>query len=85
MRRVILAVVAMFISATGAFAGVAYTYDDLGRLTKAAYDNGKEIDYSYDPAGNRGSVVTQNSPPHAPVFKPASKKAKAKPHRKAPH
>lgn len=61
-------------------AATTYTYDDLGRLTKATYDNGKEIDYSYDPAGNRTQVVTQASPPMAPLA-PArhnSKRAKLK-------
>ena len=37
---------------------VAYTYDYLGRVTKATYSNGKVISYSYDTAGNRTSVVT---------------------------
>lgn len=73
----------MLLPATGTFAGVTYTYDDLGRLKRAAYDNNKEIDYTYDPAGNRSSVVTQTTTPHAPSLAPASKKAKIKPHHKA--
>jgi len=63
-----------------AYAGVTYTYDDLGRLTKAAYDNGKEIDYNYDPAGNRTSVMTQATTPHANAVKVSKKKVKARRH-----
>ncbi|MFQ5535572.1 MAG: Ig-like domain-containing protein [Sphingomonadales bacterium] len=51
---------------------VTYVYDDLGRLTKATYDDGSVIDYSYDPAGNRTQVATTagtggspNNPPLA--------------------
>ena len=38
-------------------ASVAYTYDVLGRLTKATYSNGMVITYVYDAAGNRTSTV----------------------------
>lgn len=34
-------------------ATVTYTYDNLNRLTKAAYDNGTTEEFSYDAAGNR--------------------------------
>jgi hypothetical protein len=37
---------------------VAYSYDSLGRLSKAAYSNGVVITYSYDAAGNRTAQVT---------------------------
>lgn len=33
-------------------ATVQYSYDSLGRLTAAAYDNGTTVTYTYDPAGN---------------------------------
>ncbi len=36
---------------------VSYTYDALGRLVRATYDNGATIVYNYDGAGNRTSVV----------------------------
>ncbi|MBV8798616.1 MAG: RHS repeat protein [Alphaproteobacteria bacterium] len=42
-------------------AATTYTYDDLGRLSKVCYDNGKQIAYSYDAAGNRTQVVTQGT------------------------
>ncbi len=32
---------------------INYTYDDLNRLTKAEYEDGTMIDYSYDEVGNR--------------------------------
>ena len=34
-------------------ASVQYTYDNLNRVTKATYDNGMAIEYTYDDAGNR--------------------------------
>jgi len=43
-------------------AATTYTYDDLGRLKTVTYDNGKQIVYTYDPAGNRTQVVTQPTP-----------------------
>jgi hypothetical protein len=60
-------------------AATTYQYDDLGRLKIASYDNGKEIDYNYDPAGNRSSVVIQTTPHMAPHKIPAhsTKKTKA--------
>jgi hypothetical protein len=45
-----------------AYAGsVSFTYDALGRLASTVYSNGSStttITYSYDPGGNRTSVVT---------------------------
>lgn len=34
-------------------ASIVYTYDQLGRVTTAVYDNGLCIAYSYDANGNR--------------------------------
>ena len=42
-----------------AIAATSYLYDDLGRLCAVCYDNGNEIAYKYDAAGNRTSVVIQ--------------------------
>jgi uncharacterized protein RhaS with RHS repeats len=60
-------------------AATTYAYDDLGRLKSASYDNGKELDYNYDPAGNRSSVVVQTTPHMAPHKVPAraTKKTRA--------
>ena len=48
--------------ASAAHAGsVSFTYDALGRLASTVYSNGSStttITYSYDPGGNRTSVVT---------------------------
>ena len=44
-------------------ANVYYEYDDLGRLKSVSYDDGKQIDYDLDAAGNRKSVKTWNAPP----------------------
>ena len=53
------------------FAGNAHAttfeYDDLGRITKATYDNGMVVDYAYDPAGNRTSkIISGGTPPPNP-------------------
>lgn len=42
-------------SAAAASASTQYTYDLLGRVTTALYDNGVCVVYSYDASGNRTS------------------------------
>lgn len=53
---------ALLLMSGAAVAGTStYTYDSLGRLTRVVYNNGTTtttINYSYDAAGNRTSVVT---------------------------
>jgi len=57
-RNVGLAVGLLALQSSGAHAAtVTYKYDELGRLTRASYDNGVVIEYAYDPAGNRTSHV----------------------------
>jgi hypothetical protein len=51
---------------TAAQSTTQYTYDALGRVTKADYGAGKTVSYSYDSAGNRTSVATTGFPA-APV------------------
>ncbi len=41
---------------------VSYTYDTLGRLSKATYSTGVIIVYAYDAAGNRSSTVVTGAP-----------------------
>lgn len=41
---------------------VSYTYDSLGRLSKATYANGVVITYVYDAAGNRTSYIVTGAP-----------------------
>ena len=49
----------LLLSMSTAYAGTAtYTYDNLGRVTKVTYSNGKSITYTYDAAGNRVKVVS---------------------------
>ncbi|MBA9848524.1 MULTISPECIES: RHS repeat domain-containing protein [Ralstonia] len=51
----------MLTSVPAVAGSVSYTYDALGRLATAVYNNGSTtttITYSYDAAGNRTSVVT---------------------------
>lgn len=38
-------------------ASVTYTYDDAGRLVTGTFSDGKAVQYGYDPAGNRISMV----------------------------
>jgi YD repeat-containing protein len=59
---------ALLLSASSVAAGnIAYTYDELGRVTSATYSTGEVVNYSYDPAGNRTllSANASNQPPTA--------------------
>ncbi|NWG45712.1 MAG: hypothetical protein HXY25_04085 [Alphaproteobacteria bacterium] len=47
---------------------VCYTYDALGRLTQADYADGRLIDYTYDPAGNRVAVERMGVANAAPTL-----------------
>jgi Bacterial Ig domain/RHS Repeat len=69
MRHILLAGAAMFaaLSVTPLDAATTYTYDSLGRLSVVDYDNGYQIVYTYDSAGNRTSVVTQSGSGLPPV------------------
>ncbi len=65
LRRVLcacLATAALFGAGSGQGATVTYDYDDLGRLKKATHPDGTVVDYNYDGAGNRTSVVTGTLP-----------------------
>lgn len=50
-RRITTAALLFWVS-SATFAATSYTYDDLNRLTKVAYDDGRSISYTYDAAGN---------------------------------
>ena len=41
-------------------AAVTYEYDQLNRLTRVVYDNGKAVTYTYDAAGN---IIATNEDP----------------------
>ncbi len=47
-------------------AGVSYTYDPVGRVAAALYDNGLCVAYSYDANGNR--TAQSNGTPGAPAW-----------------
>ena len=67
-RTALVALTALALLPASALAGTQYQYDTLGRLTRVAYDNGRVVLYSYDPAGNRSHVtagVGLNRPPVA--------------------
>lgn len=44
---------------------VTHTYDNLNRLTRTDYGNGRAIEYTYDAAGNRLSQVVTVPKPYA--------------------
>lgn len=44
-----------------------YQYDSLGRLTRVTYSTGAVVQYSYDAAGNRTTVVANLTVNHVPV------------------
>ena len=50
-------------------ASVSYTYDKLGRVTSALYDNGLCIAYANDANGNRTSQTnTISAAPESPIW-----------------
>lgn len=56
-------------SASAASASVTYTYDLLGRITTATYDNGVCVAYAYDAVGNRTAQTnTQSSAAQTPIW-----------------
>ena len=63
MSKLIIAVLlaAVFFCYQASAATITYTYDNLNRLTKVDYGNGATIDYSYDAAGNRKTLVSASS------------------------
>ncbi|SON58435.1 tRNA3(Ser)-specific nuclease (plasmid) [Hartmannibacter diazotrophicus] len=50
---ILVAILSLSSGATSAQSQVLYTYDDLGRLISALYDNSVCVVYSYDANGNR--------------------------------
>lgn len=61
-RRLISGVLLTLFSGALHAGSVAYTYDSLGRLSKATYANGVVITYVYDAAGNRTSYTVAGAP-----------------------
>ena len=54
---------------TGANGSAVYTYDSLGRLRTALYDNGLCVAYNYDANGNRISQTnTLSDAPESPTW-----------------
>ena len=53
-------IVGLILSTTSP-AATSYTYDELNRLTKVTYDDGRSISYAYDAAGNMSSRVSSSA------------------------
>jgi YD repeat-containing protein len=58
---------------------IQYRYDELNRLVAAVYDNGQEISYTYDAAGNQISVTVRGEAAPAPAKKSPKKSSPRKP------
>lgn len=64
--KIAVSIFALAVCIAPVASAVDYEYDALGRLTKADYGDGKVIEYSYDAAGNRMSVVVDLDAPVTP-------------------
>jgi YD repeat-containing protein len=58
----IFAFLLLFASPASEASGITYTYDALGRVLTATYDNGTKSFYNYDAAGNRTTQGVVCSP-----------------------
>ena len=54
-------VIAACLCSTPSLAATSYQYDALGRLISVTYDDGSQMTYTYDAAGNRTQVVRTGS------------------------
>lgn len=60
--RMLVPVLAATAASIALAGSVTYTYDTLGRLSKATYSNGVVVTYAYDAAGNRTVVTVTGAP-----------------------
>lgn len=66
MKKVILLSLMFFIYIYCKAQTIHYTYDNLGRLTRAAYPDSSIISYKYDASGNRTSTRVKDDFYHSP-------------------
>lgn len=63
MKRYVAFSMVVFLSLlAGLVSAETYTYDDLGRLTSIAYDDGSAVTYTYDNNGNRLALTVGAAP-----------------------
>ncbi len=65
VRQALFAFSALTVLA-GAAVAETYDYDELGRLIRIIYDDGSQVDYVHDAAGNRVSETVSNVPVNVP-------------------
>ena len=51
----------------------SYQYDDLYRLTQVVYPDGEQVDYAYDPMGNRTAMTSTVSGPTTYIYDPGDR------------
>lgn len=65
----IMVAAALWLVPTISQASVIYTYDQVGRVTTALYDNNVCVVYSYDANGNRTTqTITASGSPNTPSW-----------------
>jgi large repetitive protein len=66
-----MTIIVLILASVMADAGsVTYTYDGLNRLTRAQYEDGTVIQYTYDGAGNQTALYLNATPPITTAFPP---------------
>jgi YD repeat-containing protein len=65
-RQLAIASVSLALAGTAAAASVIFSYDEVGRVSTAWYDNNMCVAYLYDASGNRTSQT--NATPGTPAW-----------------
>jgi hypothetical protein len=66
LRQLAVVLVSLALASAAAAAGVVFSYDEVGRLGTAWYDNNMCVAYTYDANGNRTSQT--NATPGTPAW-----------------
>ncbi len=63
MLKGVIIIALMFLSVIAYAGSVTYEYDELNRLKKVTYEDGRVIQYTYDGDGNRTALYVNTTPP----------------------